>query len=253
MLIPSRIEGSTVRPPTRRTLAIWSGFLLPLACGGAFAQNDGTDDVPVLDVPTKAEFLDQQERISGGATVGVVFYAPSDAVRLKAAYVYLDDTASSNLEMHLATVDGRYLATFDIPERAGIRGWVRLNLSLSRPDFLDNYTVDEIALLITDADTGVAYPVRWGEGAEADFVRVYINSEGARSYFASYDPVTGRPTAQSCTSASEKSSFKFDRICDVPVADIFDRSRIEIVRKRGAGFGNPIDITVSLPPPRNSE
>lgn len=249
----SLLAGSRARSSNRSTLAIWSIFLLLFTCAGALAQDNSADEIPVLKMRTKAEFLDQTEMISGGATVGLVFYAPKDSVELEHAYVYLDVPVSSNLEMQLATVDGRYLASFDYPETIGVTGWVQLNLSLSHPDFLKSYKLNEIALLMTDADTGVAYPVRWGEGSEADFVRVYINSEGARSYFASYDPETGRPTARSCTSASNKSAFKFDRICDVPVADIFDRKTIEIVRKRGAGFGTPIDIAVSLPPLTSAE
>ena len=253
MLTPLRMAGSGAQLFTRSTVAIWCVLFLPVTWGGGLAQNPDAADCPVLDMRTTAEFLDQQERISGGATVGIVFYAPSDSVRLDEAYVYLEGPVSSKLEMHLATVDGRYLATFDYPQSPEVSGWVRLSLSLSRPDFLNNYSLNEIALLMTNAETGVAYPVRWGEGAETDVVRVYINSEGARSYFASYDPETGRPTAQSCGSASDRSAFKFDRICDVPVADIFERTNIEIIRKRGAGFGTPIDIAVSLPPPKDSE
>lgn len=212
----------------------------------AFAEQPADDNLPVLDMRTTAEFLDPEERISGGAAVGVIFYDATDSLRLDAAYVYFAEPVETALEMHLATVDGRYLATFDYEPVSPISGWVRLNLSLSKPEFLRNYDLNEIALLMTNADTGVAYPVRWGEQSRTDIVRVYINTEGAKSYFVTFDTEKNRHVSKSCTPASRRSSFKFDRICDIPVMDVI-KNEIEIVRKRGAGFGTPISIPVSLP------
>ena len=249
MLKTSQEEGRVTLVFTRSALGAWVLLILSFIPSNSYAQDSTGNDLPVLDMRTKAEFLDQEERISGGSAVGVVFYEPTDSVQLDAAYVYISEPITAGLEMHLATVDGRYLATFDYVPSSPISGWVRLNLSLSKPGFLDKYELSEVALLMTNSDTGVAYPVRWGEQSQGGFVRVYVNTEGAKSYFASYDEEKKRWTARNCTTASQRSSFKFDRICDVPISDVDDNSQIEIIRKRGAGFGTPIRITVSLPRP----
>lgn len=247
MLIPSRIAGSRARPSTRRTLVIWSIFIFSFVSVGAHAQNSDADELLVLNLVPKDEFIDPQERISGGAAVGIVYYEVGDQVQLDAAFVRIAEPVNDNFEMQIATIDGRFLATFEFDLVAQRSGWVRLNLKLGEPAFLGNYTLDEIALLITNANTGKAYPVRWGTRAEGEFVRVYINTEGARSYFASFDESQQRLTPRSCRAASKRSSFKFDRVCDVPVADVMQDGTIEIIRKRGAGFGTPIEVTVALP------
>ena len=228
-------------------MAIGSLFIpLWLLCVSAFGQGVAENAVSVLDMRTTAEFLDSEERISGGAIVGALFYDPADKLRLDAAYVYFSEAVSEKLEMQLATVDGRYLVTFDYMPTAPVAGWVRLNLSLSNPEFLSQYDLSEIALLLANAETGVAYPIRWGKRAQASFVRVYINTEGANSYFVTFDTAKNRFSTRSCTKASTRSSFKFDRLCDVPVGDVLANNEIEIIRKRGAGFGTPIRVSVLL-------
>ena len=201
---------------------------------------------PVLDMRTKAEYVDPQERISGNATVGVIFYKPGDTVQLDGAFAFFSEPVNGPLEMQLATVDGRYLATFDYSSNKPHEGWVRLNLSLSNPGFLSAYESDEVALILTNATTRDIYPIRWGATEEGDYVRVHVNAEGAHSYFAVKDPTTGKRSARNCRQASRRSSFKFDRICDVPIADAAAANRIDIVRKRGAGFGTPITINVKV-------
>lgn len=227
------------------------GALLAIVLAGAlmtispsFAQVSASQPPPVMDMRTKGEFLDRQERISGGAAVGVSFFSAGDQVRADEAFTFFSQPVSSRLEMQLATVDGRYLATFDYDPPEPLFGWVRLNLDLSRPDFLSKYEPHEIALLLTDADTGSAYPVRWGKAEEAEFVRVHVNTEGANSYFVTYDEVRKRFSTRNCQKASARSSFKFDRICDLPVTDVLENNDVSIMRKRGADFGTPIDVTI---------
>jgi hypothetical protein len=217
-----------------------------MAKASAGPDQSHADNIPVLNMRTTAEFVDPEERISGGATVGVVYFDKTDSPLLDSAHVFFAEAVAADLEMQIATVDGRYLATFDYQPSVSLKGWVRLNLSLSKPEFLSAYGINDIALLMTNAETGVAYPVRWGEGASTDTVRVYVNTEGARSFFAIYDSEKKRYVSKSCIPASSRSSFKFDQICEVPVTDIVENT-IEIIRKRGAGFGTPIKIPVSLP------
>ncbi|NOX69977.1 MAG: hypothetical protein GXP15_12370 [Gammaproteobacteria bacterium] len=219
---------------------------LTLAGRDAVAQRSVDETLADLEMRTKAEYLDQQERISGGAAVGVTFFDPADVVQLDAAYVYFSEPVAAGLEMQLATVDGRYLALFDYTPDAPVSGWVRLRLSLTNPEFLENYSLNEVALLLTNAETGTAYPVRWGTQSPADYIRIYINTEGAKSYFVAFDTKRERLTTRSCIVASPRSSFKFDRICDIPIADVLANNEIEIMRKRGADFGTPLTIDVRL-------
>ena len=165
---------------------------ISLACGTAVAQDSDTAPQP-LKMRTTAEFLDKQERISGGATVGVAFYDSTDEVNLDKAWVYFSEPVNDPLEMQLSSVDGRYVAIFDYTPKQPISGWVPLELSLDHPDFVTNYNVNEVALLLTNARTGTAYPVRWSEEEETtDVVRVYVNTEGAKSYFVTFDAAENR-------------------------------------------------------------
>ena len=230
-----------------RCVLLASILAVLLPTGEKAVAQDPMDSAPqTLEMRTTAEFLDEQERISGGAAVGVAFFDPADIVQLDAAYVYFSEPVGTKLEMQLATVDGRYLATFDYTPEVPIVGWVRLGLSLSKSDFLKNYDLNEVALLLTDAETGTAYPIRWGEQSQTDFIRVYVNTEGAKSYFVAFDTTRNRLAAQTCSVASRRSSFKFDRVCDIPVDDVLANNEIEIMRKRGADFGTPVQIDVRL-------
>lgn len=233
-------------------LSVCTLAALLLVSSVALAQ----DSAIPLEMRTKAEFLDKQERISGGAAVGVAFYDSKDSVNLDDLYAYFSEPVDTLLEMQLVSVDGRYVATFDYVPKEPISGWRPITLSLSNPDFLTDYGLNEVALLLTNADSGTAYPVRWGTGSETDVVRVYVNTEGAKSYFVMWEPdpsdpkkKKGRWKTRSCTMASTRSSFKFDRICDVPYADVLANNEIVIMRKRGADFGTPLTVKVLLTKP----
>jgi hypothetical protein len=227
-------------------LSICALAALSLACSLGFAQ--GSDTVPqlVLEMDTTAEFLDKQERISGGAVVGVAFIGPDDFVNLDDAHVYFSEPVDKPLEMQLSSVDGRYVATFVFKPEIPVSGWAHLKLNLQHADFLTDYKLNEVALLMTNAESGTIYPVRWGAEEGTKVVRVYVNTEGAKSYFVAYDSASERWKTVSCKVASSRSSFKFDRVCDVPHEDVLANNDIEIIRKRGADFGTPLTVNVLL-------
>lgn len=216
-----------------------------LVCGnGPLAQNPQDIATPVLNMRTQAEFVDHQERISGGAAVGVAFYDDKDVVAVDSVYALISAPGANHLEMQLATVDGRYLAVFDYEQDEPLSGWVHLNLSLTRPEILENYTASEVALLVSNADSPIVYPARWGNSAETDTIRIYVNTEGATTYFPTFDLAQQKMVARMCERVSGKTAFKFDRACNVPTSDIGENNLVSISRKRGASFGRPIEVTV---------
>lgn len=211
--------------------------------------------------------IDPDERISGGARVGAAFGPLPENQKLDKLFVYFDREPAGDLEVRLTSIDGRFLATFakDGWSDSGRRpapgcapseesrweppnceigagrycGWVELTIHEDVEPHLERRNHQQIAPLVLDQNN-VAYPVRWGSCEQLEHVRLHINAEGARAFF-----VAGEGTMD-CKNASETSGFKFDRVCDVPI-DKVTEDRIYILRKRGAGFSDPIEFNIILP------
>ena len=226
-----------------------SAVCYALFTGVSLAQETGVP--PVLRLQTKSVFIDPEERVSGSATLGVAFVDPQSdpksPVPLDAVYALLSRPPKAALEVQLATVDGRYVATFASKPDDATVGWVMLGLVLpaEHMKLLSGYSLDEIALLVTNGKTGAVYPVRWGRPQTTNVVRVYINAEGANAFF-----VTGgaRRKIMTCAQASDRSSFKFDRICDIPADDVRADNQVQIMRKHGADFSTPLNVEIVYPP-----
>lgn len=207
--------------------------------------------------------VDPDERISGGAQVGAAFESAPGNPQLERLFVFFERSPILPLNVRLTSVDGRFLAEF--PEgnwrpnesssssgcatrwqtsqcKAGgdrLCGWVELQLGDKVRSHLATRNQDEVAPLVVDG-SGIAYPARWGACGEPDHVRLYINAEGARAFFVTADGT------RDCAAASATSGFKYDRICKVPI-DQVTKDRIYVLRKRGAGFSDPIEFDIALP------
>lgn len=217
-----------------------------LAGTGAYSQ-EAPDPGP-MNMETVLEFVDPNERISGGAVVGLVLYDAADEKSLGQIQAYFTAPVSEPIVMELATVDGRYRAKLKYDPVGPMLGWRTLSLNLDKSSILDGYDVQELALLMTVQSTGQAIPLRWGKRGRTDTVRVSLNSEGAYAYFAVPDEKKGRAVARACTPASKRSSFRFDSLCDIPIDIVSDKQSVLIIRKRGADFGKPITLDVLLKP-----
>ena len=220
-----------------------------------------TADVPAqaveeLVLEKVTEVIDTQERISGGAVTGVSFgdTEPTGEVALDQLWGYFGGAGVSEVHVQLTTIDGRYLATFAKILDQPVAGWVRLRADIKQHrDFLvSNYSTDEIAVLVTSeapGDEAVTYPARWGRCGPTDIVRVFVNAEGADAIFEALGP-DGQWQQPACHNAGT-SSFKFDRICSVPISHFLKYGDVEILRKRGARYARP--IVVRVPVPRSSD
>lgn len=218
---------------------------------------------------------DPDERISGNAVVGATFIDGSARADVNAFYVYFSRPPTLPFEIQLATVDGRYLASYTgaswvqstpSPQNGGpaclppvggpsgkwreptadtcagspFCGWVQLKLELGDDDQPPTVELNELAALVRDS-SDQTYVTSWGACREQNTVRLYVNSEDTQAYFLTKDDST-----RDCAIASSRSGFKFDRVCDVSIEDIID-DKVYVMRKRGAGFSEPIEINVIAP------
>jgi len=233
--------------------------LLVLTAGQSPAQ-----DEPVSLTMNGTEQIDPKERISGGALVGMNFLDTDKTFNPNDVFVSFDVEPCGHIKTQLTTVDGRYVFTAQIgpdAERPPLTVepvWLDLNhedevnneVRPLRAKFLDdNYNQQkqdrEIAVLVTDQNNR-AFPVRWGSEGSTDMLRIRVNAEGADAYFVRLDD-EDKPHLVKCEEASKNSQFKFDHICDMSWQDvqkIAQKSKIQIIRKRGATYESPIEINV---------
>lgn len=200
------------------------------------------------------EVIDPQERISGGAVTGVSFgdTGPTGKVvvnnDLWAFFGGVGDAGISEVRVQVTTIDGRYLATFNSEiQDPPIKGWRQLKPDIEHGKFLSNYSTDKIAVLVTSETPGgdaVNYPARWGL-CDLKEVQVFVNVEGADAIFEALGD-DGQWQHHACRNAGKK-SFKFDRICSVPVSHFREYDNVEILRKRGARYARSIVVRVPVP------
>jgi hypothetical protein len=251
------------------------------ACADAPAQD--TDELVIKG----SEVIDPQERISGGAVTGASFgyTGPTGKVALDELWAYFGGGGGvSEVRVQITSIDGRYLATFNSEiQDPPIKGWRQLKPEPDKPEkeldkFLSNYSTDKIAVLVTSEPAGgdpITYPARWGRCSLAKNVRVFVNAEGADAIFEFFG-TDGQWQHRACRTAGP-GSFKFDRICSVPVSHFqkyanvkndkvendgvikcdkndvkCDKNdccvEIDIFRKRGARYARPIVAKALLLP-----
>ena len=201
-------------------------------------------DAPTLDLTVISEFVDPKERISGGAVVGATFFDPDAEVRIDAVYANIPADFSAPLEVQIATIDGRYLAKLVSADPISTAGWHRFDLPTQEHDFLRGYGTDEVAVLVSDVNSGAVIPVRWGGRGATEVIRFQLNTEGASANFIDFAQ-GDKPKRKLCVPASHKSAFKFDQLCDVAAQQVSDDQGVRIMRKRGVDWGRPIQIKVA--------
>lgn len=211
-------------------------------------------------VGTPVEIVDPSERISGNAAAGVVIVRDGDRIGSDRLWAYLSPPIADKLELRLASIDGRYYAEVEYATSGAAPGWIALDLSLRQFGFLErNYDnhLNEVAVLLADADGSRIYPVAWGSahrpGAQPpappqgeDTLRIYMNTERANAFVV----VDDAPAY--CSDASTVSAFKFNAICELPLraAGSAETSNavdgLEIQRRSGTRRLDPIKVDVLL-------
>lgn len=246
--------------PAPRNAAAWLGCLvlvLAAPAGHAQAPRLSPSAPPV-------EIVDPSERISGNAAVGVAFVQGADAIGSDRLWAYLSPPVARNLKLRISSIDGRYYAEVDYATSPGqTPGWVALDLSLRSFSFVEkNYAnpMNEVAVLLTDADAGRAYPVRWGAPhstaarppappQDTDALRVYMNTERSQAFLV----LGGTPAY--CKDASTLSGFKFNAICDATLGTLRQAdgapgqrvvSGVEIFRRAGVRTLAPVTLDITL-------
>lgn len=233
-----------------------------LAILGAVSALAGTPAVgqPARLAPlgTPVELVDPSERISGNAAAGVVIVRSGDRIGSDRLWAYLSPPIAEKLELRLASIDGRYYAEVEYATAGAAPGWVALDLSLRQFGFLErNYTnhLNEIAVLLGDADGSRIYPVAWGAAHRpggrppappepGDTLRIYMNTERANAFVV----VDDAPAY--CSDASSVSAFKFNAICELPLSAAGSAETgnvvegLEIQRRSGTRRLDPIKVDV---------
>ena len=247
----------------RRSTLLWLGLntlVLPVFRAHAQAPRLSPAAPPV-------EVVDPSERISGNAAVGLGFVLGTDAIGADRLWAYLSPPVAQKLKLNISTIDGRYLAEADYVTSAGQPpGWVALDLPLRSFSFVEkNYSspLNEVAVLLSDADTSRVYPVRWGTphaaGAksppapatpqDSDPIRVYMNTERAQAFLV----VGGSPAY--CRDASAVSGFKFNAIGETTLGALKKKDApqghgtidgVDIYRRAGVRTLAPVTLDVNI-------
>ena len=210
------------------------------------------------------EIVDPSERISGNAAVGLGFVLGSDAIGTDRLWAYLSAPVAQKLKLKISSIDGRYYAEIDyVTSSAQQPGWVALDLTLRSFSFVEkNYStpMNEVAVLLGDADTSRVYPVRWGEPhskaakappapQDSDAIRVYMNTERARAFLV----VGGTPAY--CRDASSVSGFKFNAICETTLGTLKQKDAapgqrivngVEVFRRSGVRTLAPVTLDIAI-------
>ena len=210
------------------------------------------------------EVVDPSERISGNAAVGLGFVLGTDAIGSDRLWAYLSPPLASKLKLKISSIDGRYYAEVDyVTAPSQQPGWVALDLTLRSFSFVEkSYSspMNEVAVLLSDADTARVYPVRWSSphtaGAkppappkDSDPIRVYMNTERAQAFLV----VGGSPAY--CRDASTVSGFKFNAICDTTLGALKPAgseenhgtiSGVDVYRRAGVRTLAPVTLDVSI-------
>lgn len=241
--------------PRRPTFALAFAFV----CAVVWHAPHAAAQVPRLaPAAPPVEIVDPSERISGNATPGLLLVRDGDKIGVDRLWAYLTDPVSPNLKLRISSIDGRYYAEVDYGG-ADRTGWVALDLSLREFSFLEsNYTdpLNQIAAVLSDADTPRLYPLRWAmphRGAatppppptDDDALRIYMNTERATAFLV----VNDAPSY--CRDASSVSGFKFNAICDVTLGALragADKlvDGIPVMRRSGVRSLAPLNVDVRI-------
>jgi len=240
MRLKEKMQASAVR--ARPLVAATIAMIIVCACGAALAQN------ALLTPASIQEFIDSEEQVSGGSTVGAVYFKAGDSIEPTALYAYFREPTGGDLKLTVSSIDGRYSGEIEYSVETPVNGWVQLAFPTENPGFVKQYSIDELAGLLTGGGSNELYPLRWGSGADADHVRLYVNSERARAFF--YREEAGGRKITYCESPSSASGFKFNSICDIPVGQITAENGVKIHRKFGIRTVDPIRVNLLMPTPQ---
>lgn len=198
-----------------------------------------------LEPSSRQEFVDSEEQVSGGSTVGAVYFSADDSIEPAALWAFFRESTDGDLTLTVSSIDGRYSGEFGYRIDVPVIGWVQLGFPTEHPDFVKKYSIDEFAGLLTSDDSQSFYPLRWGAGSNTDYVRLYVNSERARTFF--YREDNGARKITYCASPSNTRGFKFNSVCDVPVSQIGANDNFKIHRKFGIRTVDPIHVNLLMP------
>ncbi|MEJ2454103.1 MAG: hypothetical protein P8103_08105 [Candidatus Thiodiazotropha sp.] len=223
-----------------RELSTTACLIASLICAG----NVLASDVQTLESKDVREFVDSKEQISGNSTVGVLYIGNYDKVNPDQLFAKVDVQPGDVLILKINSIDGRYSCEVRYHIDSRINGWRGFRFKSDHKEFIKQYPIGEIAVLLTDGKGELSYPLRWSKDKKTDKLRIFVNSERARTYY--YHKENGKKSAKFCSKSSLASGFKFNSTCDVPVSDIPDTAEINIHRKFGIRPLDPIKIKLSL-------
>lgn len=198
-----------------------------------------------LEPSSRQEFVDSEEQVSGGSTVGAVYFSAGDSIEPAALWAFFRESTAGDLTLTVSSIDGRYSGEFGYSIDVPVIGWVQLSFPTEHEAFVKKYTIDNFAGLLTSDDSERYFPLRWGSGSNTDYVRLYVNSERARTFF--YREENGARKITYCESPSNTSGFKFNSVCDVPATQISTNDAFKIHRKFGIRTVDPIHVNLLMP------
>jgi hypothetical protein len=232
-------------------LSAWVAIIVALVANMSAGAAQLLGVAPVIDGPR--EFVDPQERISGGPIAGALL-KPSDAgnpmwIRGSLAPLYAFIPADvTTFDVHIAAIDGRYLFTSknNMGDLAG-PGWVKVPFAPREEKFLEEqgYSVEEISILVTPANDiegasqYTVLPARWREIATDSNDDLLIQFKAGK--------FKAKMAGVACEnlSSSDHHAFKFDHFCQIPAKASAGNLRIRTSRL--GVVGESIRFSVSLP------
>lgn len=199
------------------------------ALAGPFTPVAGQEYREVADPPTQ---------VHGHALVGAALVGGQSQIRALQLYVRSPSDLDGQVRVSLTTADGRMRGDGSFQGQAGKDVWIPLTLDPKdgkrlRPDPL---SPDRIAVSVRYVARGgtTERPLIASWEAPVDpataKLRLYVNSRRAPEMLARAKD--GRYIA--CRRAPDKSTVRFDTLCELPLANVTDsKGEVELLRRDG--------------------
>ena len=197
------------------------------------------------------ENVDSEERISGNAATGLIVLDDLREPERHNLWGWFRQAPTSFVDLQISSVDGRYVAQVEYQADELGAGWNALRLELEQFDFLSNYSLDQISVLLLERDSALTHLATWGpshigledrEVIEAEHLplplraetslRAYMNTERSTAFVVEYD---SEPRV--CEGVPGDSGFKFNAVCEFSLGGISDGQPVE-----GKGHASAFDV-----------